>query len=528
MRSAKIYTLVATTCSMIGLSVILCDRPTEAGATAPELEQALCEVLQAAEYKHAHWGLYIVDAQTGQPLLEHNADRLFAPASVTKLFSVAAALDALGADYRFQTPVYRRGTVDAHGVLAGDLILVASGDLNFGGRCTADGRLEFKNVDHTYANGNDRAEWTQADPVAGLRILAEQVAAAGIRRVTGDIVIDDRLFERAEGTGSGPTRLTPIMVNDNLIDLRIVPTQPGQRARVEWRPQTALWQVDAQVFTVGPDAATRVRVGRPEEGRLVVRGQIAAGQAPLVRVAEVEDAARFARALFIECLRVCGVAVEASVHEHNDVSKLPARDAVGHLPKLAEYVSPPFAEAVRVILKVSHNLHASTLPLLVAAQRGHKTLAEGLYQQGRILERLGVDVSAISFGGGAGGARADYVTPRATVQLLRAMAGHRDFAAYYEALPILGVDGTLADAVDASSPARGKVRAKTGTLFWYNGLTRRYLLTSKALAGYMDTARGRRLMFAFFVNGVHLDKATDTVKVGRALGRLCEIVYSRM
>src|SRR5207248_5812309 len=97
----------------------------------------------------------------------------------------------------------------------------------------------------------------------------------------------------------------------------------------------------------------------------------------------------------------------------------------------------------------------------IAAKHGKRTLAEGLHLQGRILADLGVDVSSISFAGGAGGERADAVTPRATVQLLLAMAKRPEYAAYHAGLPILGVDGTLADAVPADSPARGKVQAKT-------------------------------------------------------------------
>ncbi len=82
------------------------------------------------------------------------------------------------------------------------------------------------------------------------------------------------------------------------------------------------------------------------------------------------------------------------------------------LPKVAEYTSPPFSEFVKVILKVSHNLYASTLPLLLAAQHGERTLDAGLRRQGDILKSLGVDLDGISFGGGAGGDRADLATPR--------------------------------------------------------------------------------------------------------------------
>ena len=106
------------------------------------------------------------------------------------------------------------------------------------------------------------------------------------------------------------------------------------------------------------------------------------------------------------------------------------------------------------------------------------------------------------------------------------MSTRPDFAAFERALPILGVDGTLAKACSADSPAKGKVFAKTGTLVWDNLLVDRgLLLTSKALAGYMTTAGGRKLAFAAFVNGVHMKDGIDTKRVARDLGTLCEIVY---
>jgi D-alanyl-D-alanine carboxypeptidase/D-alanyl-D-alanine-endopeptidase (penicillin-binding protein 4) len=134
-------------------------------------------------------------------------------------------------------------------------------------------------------------------------------------------------------------------------------------------------------------------------------------------------------------------------------------------------------------------------------------------------------VDSISFGGGAGGANADAVTPRASVQLLRALAKRSDYQALHAALPILGVDGTLADAVAADSPARGKVHAKTGTLTWDDIMNGRTLLTSKALAGTMTTASGRSLIVALYVNGVPLPKGVTATREGKALGELCEIIY---
>ena len=202
-----------------------------------------------------------------------------------------------------------------------------------------------------------------------------------------------------------------------------------------------------------------------------------------MKIYEVDEPASFARALLIEALRRRGVRVASSPLDVNATASLPSQSDVAKLPRVAEYTSPPFSEYLRVILKVSHNLHASTLPLLLAARHGERTLRAGLERQGIILKSLGVEPATVSFGGGAGGSRADLVTPRATVALLRAMAARPDFAAYDTALPILGRDGTLAKAVGKDSPARGHVHAKTGTFYVENDLDGKTILTSKALAG---------------------------------------------
>jgi D-alanyl-D-alanine carboxypeptidase/D-alanyl-D-alanine-endopeptidase (penicillin-binding protein 4) len=175
-------------------------------------------------------------------------------------------------------------------------------------------------------------------------------------------------------------------------------------------------------------------------------------------------------------------------------------------------------------MKVSHNLHASTLPLLVAVKNGKTTLADGLKLERAFFDKAKLPVSDISFAGGAGGARADHVTPAATVALLRYMSTRDDFAVYERTLPVLGVDGTVATAVAADSSAKGKVQAKTGTLSWTNVLDDSTLMTSKALAGYLTTRQNRRLAFAFYVNNVPLRDGLTAAAVGRDLGKLCEIV----
>jgi D-alanyl-D-alanine carboxypeptidase/D-alanyl-D-alanine-endopeptidase (penicillin-binding protein 4) len=497
-------------------------------APPPGAEDALSrqirDVIGAERFRHAHWGILVADRATGAVVDESDADKLFPPASTTKLYSVAAALDELGADHCFETPVYRRGTVSTDGILGGDLIVVASGDPTLGGRTSSAREIECPWIDHTYAADFGEATLTQGDPLAGLEALARQVAESGIRRVRGQVIVDARLFEPASSTGSGPLQVVPIIVNDNLIDITVTPTRQGSPAKVSWRPRSATLAIDARVDTGAAGSETRVECQPAGEGRYVVRGKIAADRARFVVTREVADPARWARALFIEALGRAGVAVTASAFDANPAGSLPARRTYTDRDRVAVFRSPPFSESARLDLKVSHNLHCSLLPLLLAVRQGKRQLSDGMRLERDFLRRAGVDADSISFAGGAGGGWGDYTTPRANVALLRYMATRPDFAVYQRALPILGVDGTLVEHVAGDSPARGKVRAKSGMLYGNNLLNGRHVLISHSLAGYLTARSGKELVFSFVVNGVHIDTVPQHKEIGKVLGHLCELV----
>lgn len=498
-------------------------RPAEPSAVQP-LKEKIEAVIDGKDYAHARWGLHVVDAKTGEVLYDRNGSKFATPASVTKLFSGAAALMAFGPDHRFKTHVYRRGKLE-DGILSGDLILVASGDLTFGGRGKGE-TAAFTNADHTYANsGLGEAVATDTDPLHAVTELAKQVKAAGIKSVTGEILIDDRLFAKARGTGSGPDVVSPVVINDNLIDAVVTPAKAaGEKATVKVYPDVGLIVVDAEVATGDAKSPAMLRLNQITPNQFTLRGSVPAGGKPQVRIFPVEDPALFARAALIKALRAEGVAVAAPLARPLSFD-LPAPASYTVLPKVATWTSEPFAESLKVTLKVSHNLYASTLPCLLAAEKGKATLDDGLREQGLLLKKLGVATGGVSFAGGAGGAPADAVTPAATVQLLQLMAKRDDWTAYKAALPVLGVDGTLATVVGTDSPAKGKVFAKTGTLVWADGLNQRSLLRSKALAGVMTTKDGRELFFAMFVNDVPLPPGVGAAREGKVLGKLCEILH---
>jgi D-alanyl-D-alanine carboxypeptidase/D-alanyl-D-alanine-endopeptidase (penicillin-binding protein 4) len=238
----------------------------------------------------------------------------------------------------------------------------------------------------------------------------------------------------------------------------------------------------------------------------------------------VEDPASFLRALFIEALQRTGVQLDASPLDPNPAGRLPPPS--NDLTKVAGLISLPFSEYARLILKVSHNRGANTLLPLMSLQAGDGTYEDGFRVEKEFLQKAGIELSSVALGDGAGGDPYTNFTPAAVVGLLRHMASTPYYGILRNAMPSLGMDGTLAGAVNQNSPARGKAHAKTGTIISFNPLAEKPMLNAKALAGYMTTARGRNLAFAIFVNKVPIDTVQEGLDVGHALGKICEMMYA--
>lgn len=453
---------------------------------------AVTTIMNDNKYDHAWWGILVEDLKTGEVIYQLNKNKMFSPGSTTKLYTGAAALDVRGANYRFKTPVYARGQVDSSGNLNGDLIMVAGGDLTMGGRTTPDEKIAYTDIDHGDANALGNATLTTTDPLAGLDTMARQVAASGIKSVSGEVIIDGRLFDKINPPDSADDyTLTPIVINDNLIDIIIRPDQPGMTAEVEMRPQTSVYKIDANVTTANTNGTSQIEISKGGQGIIKVSGHVPAGRSPIIQTYKVDDPSSFARSLLIEALERQGVKIKASVKGNNPSGLLPAETNYSKLPVVALLNSPPFSENLKLILKVSQNMQADSLLPLMAVKEGKRSFWDGLAIEHDSLQKAGLDFDSISISDGRGNSYADLMTPRATVQLLKYMSSRSDSRVYLDALPILGVDGSLATTVGPDSPVKGKVQAKSGTTAKYDAVNGRLILSAKALAGYMTTSKGR-------------------------------------
>src|SRR5579884_953650 len=118
------------------LACTLLTVPSSAASSKPHrsLKKQIETILAQPDLARGFWGIEIASATSGKVLYSLNADKLFTPASNTKLFTTAAALALIGPDYQYQTTVETNGTLDKYGRLTGDVVLVGRGDPNLSGR----------------------------------------------------------------------------------------------------------------------------------------------------------------------------------------------------------------------------------------------------------------------------------------------------------------------------------------------------------------------------------------------------------
>jgi D-alanyl-D-alanine carboxypeptidase/D-alanyl-D-alanine-endopeptidase (penicillin-binding protein 4) len=486
------------------------------------------QIMDRPEFKHATFGIALYSLGDGRMVWSHNADKLFVAASTTKLVTEGTALQLLGADYRFRTRVYRTGRLNGN-TLEGDLVLVASGDPNLSGRIQANGELAFANVDHSYdASPETRA--VPGDPLAVIRELASQVAAKGIKRITGRVLVDATLFKEGErelGTG---VVISPIIVNDNLVDLTIgAGPAAGAPTTVQVTPSTPYVKF-VNKSTTGP-AGSRPAISWSSDvtdpdgtHTVTISGTVPGDKQPILFSYAVPEPSRFAEVVLADALRAQGVSVNiATAAAQREYRGTPSAYTAENI--VAEHVSPPLSEEVKVTLKVSQNLHASATPFIVKSILARSDSAKtGFDLEREFLQRAGLDLGGAQQSDGAGGdAR---FSPNFMVRYLEYMSKQPSFDAFFRALPILGRDGTLWN-VQTTSPAAGHVFAKTGTLGNYDALNRKLLLSAKGLAGYLTTPSGKRYALALYVNNVavSLDPEDVTRVAGQALGEIAGIGY---
>jgi PBP4 family serine-type D-alanyl-D-alanine carboxypeptidase len=518
---------------LLALITIFCGCPLfgQSDTSSDTLEQRIKKIMERPEFAHSRFGLEFITAGTGEVIYKLNGSQLFVPGSTTKLLSEGAMLETLGADYRFHTKIYRTGPIRKDGTLQGDLILVASGDLNLSNRIQSDDTLIFEDEDHSY--GGPDSKGLPGDPLVVIRDFAKQIAAKGIKRIKGRVLVDVSLFPegyRELGTG---VVVSPIMVNDNVIDVIVSPgATENSPVQLKIAPKTAYVTVINEATTGKAGSKPTVDYGddklSPDGSRTVtLAGSFPADGKPTMASFAVPEPSRFAATVLMEALKEQGIsATLAAPTDQLDFKALAKNYTAENM--VAEHISPPLKEEVKITLKVSQNAHASSMPYLLGALVAHRVTdidQAGFDVEHDFLTKAGLDLSGAAQSDGAGGNA--YFSPDFMVHYLAYMSKQKNYEDFYRGLPILGKDGTLVK-IQVNSPAAGHVHAKTGTYALYDALNKKMMVTGKGLAGYMDTANGEHLILALYVNmvSVSLDDPDATQKIaGEALGEIAAAAY---
>jgi len=454
-------------------------------------------LVQTAPVDKGEWGLLIVDAATGKTLYEKNADKYFVPASNMKLLTTALALDTLGPDYQFRTMIETNGKLSKKGKLTGDLILVGRGDPNLSNR-----KFPF-----------DTKEEFDGPPEKALAELADGVAARGVKEISGDIVGDDSYFPRERYPDGWEiddmvweygAAISAIVVDDNTVSLTLTPGEKaGDAVRSALEPVEQEFAVKNEVTTVGAKEKADLRLTRePGANIVVVSGTLPARSAPRKLVLAIQEPAQHAATLLARLLAERGVKFHGKVRARHDPDPAEAARTV-----LAEHLSIRLGDEVRLLNKISQNLHAEVLLRTAARQSGPWSDPEDLQKfPMQFYAKAGIAPDDVVQADGSGLSRHDLVTPRAFVTLLQYAQKQAWFPAYYASLPVAGVDGTLTDRMKISAIA-GRIHAKTGSVSHV-----------RTLSGFAETPGGRLLIFSFLSN----NESVKNHEVHDALDGLCQ------
>jgi D-alanyl-D-alanine carboxypeptidase/D-alanyl-D-alanine-endopeptidase (penicillin-binding protein 4) len=467
---------------------------TASQSHARGLPAAAMKVVNAPEYQHGSWHWDAVDLKTGKTLFAQDENELNFLGSTTKLFTVGTYYDQFGADSTLKTPVYATGARSGAD-LEGDLVLVGAGDFILGSRGVLSGGLEYIDPDdHVYAYAVPTAKPVAADPLAGLDDLARQVKASGITSVSGDVLVDDTLwnpYETKEGV------VTSIMVNDNLLDILVKPgAAAGDPVSVDTRPQTGYFDVVNQATTSASGGESTLVATLGERNRIVVTGTLPLGSPRQDLATFAPSPAGYARALFIEALRRAGVSVDAPLAAAT--GPLPPKSAYTPAAKVASLTSPPTSVLTKLVTKISHNRGAESLLCLLAVKAGSKNCEDGLATVISTMTKADIKPGTVFVYDGEGSDPASG-TPAGLIRWLAWADGQSWDKPFEQGLPDIEKNGKILVKSGLSArPENGKIPA---------------LFVAAGQAGYMTTASGKKVAVAVYaINGVYPSVAEGITK----------------
>jgi D-alanyl-D-alanine carboxypeptidase/D-alanyl-D-alanine-endopeptidase (penicillin-binding protein 4) len=469
-------------------------------AAAQSLGRRLERLLDAPPFDRATWGVVLTDT-TGRVLFARNADRLFIPASNTKLVVTATASALLPPDFRIETSLFGTGPVE-NGTLAGDLVIYGRGDPTFSERCYGT---------DTLALGACEQLWSRLDA------LADSVCARGVTHIAGAIIGDGSYFD--------PELLHPgwevydvnwwygspvaaLGFNDNSVNFTWKPgPRVGAPADVTAEPDLGIIRFENRTETTDSGSATSIDFFRaPGTLNVWAEGTVPIDHAPRTEYFALPDPSLYFALAFRAALERKGVSVAGGTLATTDSLRFRrAREE----PAIVTFPSRPRGDLIFPILNTSQNWFAEMLLKTLGRQMGGEgSWARGLEVERRFLiDSVRADSNGFSLSDGSGLSSGNLVSPHTFATLLRFMWSHPRNGDFLRALPRSGQVGSLKNRF-VGTPLEGRVLAKTGSIQHVN-----------SLSGYIERTRGGPLIFSVIANN-------HTVRGQQMLNQIDSIVVA--
>lgn len=427
-------------------------------------------------------GVKIISMRSGRTVYERNAENYFMPASNMKSFTVAAALDKLGSNFRFKTSVYANSTPDSSGTVNGDLIIYGRGD---------------PSISTAFSDG---------DYYRSIDALADKIVRAGVKRVNGNLIGDETYFntkpipfgwEWDDLQWYYGAEISSLTVNDNSVDLRIKPSTVGSPLVVQILPNNRMFRVINKTRTATSQSRRNIKVTKRLGQNVVeVSGTMPRNDRGYRGSITVTRPANLFVELLKQRLQLKGVSVRGATRAINLEERNGEKLAVENYTEITNLRSPPLSLIAAKTMKPSQNLYTELIlrALGEAAGNGNDT-SKSSEQKGiaivqETLRKAGVATNSVVQYDASGLSRHNLITPNASAMLYKYMDRSRTAPVWRNALTIGGVDGTLRRRFRNSS-AENNVRGKTGTLDQVS-----------ALSGYVTSKSGERFVFSVLTNNI--------------------------
>lgn len=447
------------------LAAAFCAAGMACADTADAVRQAAAKTARGARV-----GVCVRRLSDGREIVNIRGSELFEMASNTKIFTTGAALWAMGVDYQFETQVIADGPVEA-GKLAGNLVIKGGGDPNFSGRLYGD---------------------TMHVP----KIMAEAVVSAGVTEISGDLVMDDRLFDREWRAPGWPAEealwwysapVSALSFNDNCVDVQVkAGARAGAPVEISTNPEFPLLKIDNRAVTIAKGSkGAQINFARGEDGSLTVTGKLNVGDARTESIA-VQNPPLFLAAAIQKELEAAGVTLRGTARLVNNEETLTASAQV-----ICTWRSG-LLESATVANQRSQNFYAEQIL---------KTLGAHCYKKGTFENgaRAVVDFSkaahlpegVVKVVDGCGLSMGNKATPQAVAATLETLYKSNLRDAFWATLAVNGDKDTTLKNRLTDKRTSGRLHAKTGTIK-SGGIS--------ALSGYAVAESGEIYAFSILTN----------------------------